>query len=105
MNKLWEKKIIRGKVAEMLHGIIAHCPCHRQRLTLYAGAAVMLLSACADSEYSNYPCHLVINNSTMQNMTLGSAMNAMSPGVFCRISRDGKTRFKFETNQNSEPSY
>ena len=48
MNKLWEKKIIRGKVAEMLHGIIAHCPCHRQRLTLYAGAAVMLLSACAD---------------------------------------------------------
>lgn len=105
MNKLWEKKIIRGKVAEMLHGIIAHCPCYRQRLTLYAGAAVMLLSACADSEYSNYPCHLVINNSTMQNMTLGSAMNAMSPGVFCRISRDGKTRFKFETNQNSEPSY
>ena len=58
MNKLWEKKIIRGKVAEMLHGIIAHCPCHRQRLALYAGAAVMLLSACADSEYKIGRAHV-----------------------------------------------
>lgn len=65
---------------------------------------VMPLSSCADSEYSNYPCHLVINNSTMQNMTLCSAMT-QSAGVFCRISRDGTTRFKFESNHGGDTTY
>lgn len=68
-------------------------------------AAAMTLGGCAESEYSGYACHLVINNQTMQNMTLGSAMNSLSPGVFCRISRDGTTRFKFETNQGDSPTY
>lgn len=72
---------------------------------LLCGCSALMLGACADSEYSRYACHLVINNQTMQNMTLGSAMNSMSTGVFCRISREGTTRFKFETNQGGDPTY
>lgn len=68
-------------------------------------AVVILFSACGESEYSRYVCHLVINNNTMMNMTLGSAMTENSPGVFCRISREGTTRFKFESNQSSTPTY
>lgn len=60
-----------------------------------------LLFSCADSEYSRYACHLSINNATMQNMTLGSAMTEDSPGIFVRISREGTTRFKFESNQGT----
>lgn len=68
-------------------------------------SVAILLSACGESEYSRYVCHLVINNNTMMNMTLGSAMTENSPGVFCRISREGTTRFKFESNQSSTPTY
>lgn len=67
--------------------------------------AMALLLSCADSEYSNYACHLSINNSIMQNMTLASAMTAESPGIFVRISKDGTTKFKFESNQSSTPTY
>lgn len=67
--------------------------------------ATLSLFACADSEYSNYACHLVVNNLTLKNMMLGSAMTQESPGVFCRISMEGTTRLKFESNQSSEPSY
>ncbi len=67
----------------------------------FCSAAVAFFCSCADSEYSKYACHLVINNATMQNMTLGSAMTENSPGVFVRISREGTTKFKFESNQGS----
>ncbi len=63
--------------------------------------ALVLFFSCADSEYSRYACHLSINNATMQNMTLGSAMTENSPGIFVRISREGTTQFKFESNQGT----
>lgn len=68
-------------------------------------AIAFMFAGCADSEYSRYACHLVINNMRLNNMTLGSAMTQESPGVFCRISMEGTTRFKFESNQSSEPTY
>lgn len=64
-----------------------------------------IITGCADSEYSRYPCHLVINNLNVNNSTLASAMNPNSTGVFCRISKEGTTRFKFESNQGGEPTY
>lgn len=70
--------------------------------------ALLLLtvfSACADSEYSNYRCHLVINNNIIKDNTLASAMNENSTGVFCRISLDGTRQYKFESNQGGTPTY
>lgn len=66
-------------------------------------AAALAMSACtkADEQYSNEPCYLVFDNSTHQNTTLATAMDPMSPGVFCHISttvRSGATYFVFANN-------
>lgn len=78
-----------------------------RRILSFCGAvcAAVALGGCADSEYSSYACHLVINNLNVNNMTLASAMTAESPGVFCRISKEGTTRFKFESNQGGDATY
>lgn len=65
----------------------------------------LFLSACADSEYSKYRCYLMINNNNIKDITLASAMNIASPGIFCRISMEGTSRFKFESNQGGAPTY
>lgn len=51
--------------------------------------------------YSSYHCNLTIDNSTHQDPTLGSAMNALSPGIFCKIGFDsnGADKFVFTNNQ------
>lgn len=74
-------------------------------LSLFFGAIVSggLLS-CTDSyTFSSYPCYLVIDNSVHQDATLASAMNAMSPGVFCMVTADeaGK-KFRFKNNLGLE---
>lgn len=64
--------------------------------------AVLSLASCAgdDYTYSNFHCNLYIDNSTHQDATLASAMNPMSPGVFCKISYDAPTRsYAFSSNQ------
>ena len=73
------------------------------RLLLLAGMLTATM-ACSDSEtYTRYPCHLVIDNSIHQNSTLGAAMNAMSPGVFCIISSDElKKQYAFTNNLGQE---
>lgn len=80
------------------------------RAFFVALAAAALASSCneAEDEFTNEPCFLVFDNSVHQNATLASAMDVMSPGVFCRIStteRSGVTYFLFENNhgQQSEP--
>lgn len=65
----------------------------------------ILFSACADSEYSKYRCYLMINNNIIKDNTLASAMNAAAPGIFCRISMEGTSKFKFESNQGGSPTY
>jgi hypothetical protein len=59
-----------------------------------------------DYTYSSYHCNLVIDNATHNNATLASAMNSMSPGVFCKISYDNsKKTYVFTNNQGqSSPS-
>ncbi len=78
-----------------------------RRMAAFCGVAcaVAAFSGCADAEYSGYACRLVINNLNVNNMTLASAMTAASPGVFCRISKQGTTRFMFESNQGGVPTY
>lgn len=65
-------------------------------------ALPLALSSCTgdDYTYSSFHCNLYIDNSTHQDATLASAMNPMSPGVFCRISYDTPSRsYAFSSNQ------
>ena len=62
--------------------------------------------SCGDEnyKYSSYHCNLSIDNSTHLDQTLNSALNAMSPGVFCKISymiSNGATYFVFANNQGA----
>lgn len=68
-------------------------------------ALVALLSCGEDAgfEYSNYHCNLTLDNSTHQDPTLASAMNAMTAGIFCKIGftvRGGASYYTFVNNQN-----
>lgn len=65
---------------------------------------VLMLAACSkDSfDFSSLRAYFVFDNATHQDATLQSALNPMSPGVFCRVSEgiEGKsTYFYFESNQ------
>lgn len=75
----------------------------RNLLVSVAVAAVCaVFGSCGsdDYTYSNIHCNLLIDNSTHQDPTLASAMNPMSPGVFCRISYDAATKsYAFTSNQ------
>lgn len=58
-----------------------------------------------DYTYSSYHCNLVIDNATHNDATLASAMNSMSPGVFCKISYDNsKKAYVFTNNQGQNSS-
>lgn len=64
-----------------------------------------MLCSCGDTEYeySRYPCNFVFDNAAGRSLKLSTAMNPMSPGVFCRVSTSGKY-FVFLTNaDNDEP--
>ncbi|MCH4148604.1 MAG: hypothetical protein LKG25_08260 [Prevotella sp.] len=66
----------------------------------------LLMWSCGGEEfkYSSYHCNLSIDNSTHLDQTLNSALNASSPGVFCKISysiSNGATYFVFANNQGS----
>ena len=62
-----------------------------------------LVSCSKDAfDFSNNRVYFVFDNSIHQDATLQSALNPMSPGVFCRISEssEGATvYFDFESNQ------
>lgn len=62
--------------------------------------SVWMLCSCegSDFEYSSHRARLVYDNSLHLDPTLSSAMNAMAPGTFCRISISG-TYFVFSNNQ------
>ena len=72
---------------------------------------LLIAVACSgdDYTYSSYHCNLVIDNATHLDATLASAMNMMSPGVFCKISYDNsKKAYVFTNNQgqsSSKPLY
>jgi len=55
--------------------------------------------------YSSYHCNLVIDNATHLDATLASAMNMMSPGVFCKITyNNSKKAYVFTNNQGQSSS-
>lgn len=64
---------------------------------------LLLLSCSSDSfDFSSMRAYFVFDNSVHQDATLQSALNPMSPGVFCRVSEGsegGSTYFYFESNQ------
>lgn len=69
-------------------------------------AVAFSASSCGESEYeySTESCYLVFDNSTHLDPTLQSAMNELSPGVFCRITlatANGATYFCFESNHGA----
>ena len=58
-----------------------------------------------DYTYSSYHCNLVIDNATHNDVTLASAMNSMSPGVFCKITyNNSKKAYVFTNNQGQSSS-
>lgn len=64
-----------------------------------------LLVSCGadDNTYSNLRLAIYIDNSTHQDATLATAMNAASPGVFCRVSYEASSRsFVFASNQGQQ---
>ena len=69
---------------------------------------VVLLSSCGDSvnyEYSSHRNFFTFHNETHQNPILASAMNPLSPGVYCIIRCsfvNGRHSFSFENNQGQK---
>jgi len=62
----------------------------------------LLLSACqADNEYSTWPCRFAYDNSLHLDATLAVAMEANSPGVFCRISETSRQGVKYIVFENN----
>lgn len=64
----------------------------------------LFLLSCSDADFdfASEHAYFVFDNSIHQDATLQSALNQMSPGVFCRIyetSEGGATYFVFESNQ------
>ena len=67
----------------------------------------LLLSCEADNEYSTWPCRFAYDNSTHQDATLASAMDANVPGMFCQITesvRGGVKYLNFKSNHQAESS-
>lgn len=68
----------------------------------------VLFAACSDVEdefSSDHQCYFVFDNSVHLDATLMSALNSMSPGIFCQITEGAKGNsiyFFFKSNQGLE---
>ena len=87
-----------GFVSRIVHSALTNAA------SLFAGLAVLVLGACSEAkfDYSSQKVRFRFNNAVYQDATLQSALNPMSPGVFCRIyeGMEGLSRyFYFESNQ------
>ncbi len=75
----------------------------RKRICWLSIVLTALLSSCSDAlnEYSSYPCYVVVDNSTFLDATIASAMNSVSPGIFCMIQKTmsgSAQQFSFTSN-------
>lgn len=81
-----------------------------KRYTYYIIIALLtLLTSCGDTEYeySGYPAYFIFENNAGRSAVLASAMNAQSPGIFCRITlssaasgeHGNRLLFNFASNQ------
>lgn len=88
-----------GFVSRIAHSALTNAA------SLFAGLAVLVLGACSEAkfDYSPQKVYFIFDNAVHQDATLQSALNPMSPGVFCRIYEDmedgGARYFYFESNQ------
>lgn len=76
--------------------------CWHKGCSLLVVLLVLFATACGsdDYTYSSRRLGLFIDNSTHLDPTLATAMNAMSPGVFCKISYVAASRsYAFSSNQ------
>lgn len=71
----------------------------RKVLTFIMLCFMMLQSCTTETTFTNYPCYLVLDNGIHNDPTLASAMNALSPGVFCTIV-DNETAKQYEFRSN-----
>lgn len=72
-----------------------------KRYTYYIIVLLALLTSCGDTEfeYSSYPAFFIFENDASRSAALASAMNPLSPGIFCRITTSGENYFSFTSNQ------
>ncbi|MCD8289798.1 MAG: hypothetical protein LUC26_07855 [Prevotella sp.] len=80
-----------------------------RKICLLSLTVAALLSSCSDAltEYSDYPCRVVVDNSLFLDATLASAMNSVTPGVFCMIQKTmngSAEQFSFSSNQGLSSS-
>ncbi len=66
-------------------------------------AVALLFTACgtAEYEYSSYYCYFIFDNTASRSALLATAMNQLSPGVFCHITVSGNY-FVFTTNASTQ---
>lgn len=85
--------------SSMFHSILKKLPL--RGMGGFVVAVFFALAGCSDDfTFTNYPCYLVIDNSTHQDPTLMSAMNAVAPGTFCIIvDNESAKKFEFRNNQ------
>jgi len=74
---------------------------HKLILFFVCFSSLITLTSCDDSEfeYSNYQAYFVFDNSQRLDATLSSAMNPLSPGIFCKIAIEGSNYISFVNNQ------
>ncbi len=74
-----------------------------KRISFCILSVLLLLTSCdnAEFEYSGYQCYFIFDNTASRSALLATAMNQLSPGIFCHISVSGNY-FKFETNSSSQ---
>ncbi len=74
-----------------------------KRIFFLSIGAVMAFSSCGNTlaEYSSSACYVVVDNSLFLDATLASAMNQISPGVFCLVQKTmsgSAEQFSFSSN-------
>lgn len=82
---------------------------HKWLRCLIALLSLGAMTACdnAEFDFASEHAYFVFDNSIHQDATLQSALNPMSPGVFCRIyeqTEGSSLYFCFESNQGSSPT-
>ena len=75
--------------------------------TIRIALCALTLAACSDTdfEYASERCYFFFNNGVYLDATLQSALNPVSPGVFCNIyegSENGRRYIYFASNQGLE---
>lgn len=77
-----------------------------QKRSFLLSLIALIVVGCSsdDYTYSDHHCNLIINMSLHNDATLQSALNSMSPGIFCKITYDAASRSYVFTNNQGQSS-